>query len=135
MMTQLHATGTIEQETWDFQTVEEQPDGRKLVRMSATDLFHGEIEGEARAEFVALLKADASSALAGMYRVSGSVGGREGTFTLQTVGSSDAGGTSRGTWSVVPGSGTASLTGIRGDGAFRFVRGGESFLSLDYSFD
>src|SRR5262245_21884216 len=109
MMTQLHATGTIEQETWDFQTVEERPDGRKLIRMSATDLFHGDVEGEARAEFVAVLKADASSAFAGMYRVSGSVGGREGTFALQTVGSADAGGTTSGTWSVVPGSGTDSL--------------------------
>ena len=126
-----HATGSIESKTWDFQPCDETEAGR-LSRMTATDLFHGDVEGEARAEFVALLREDGSSSFAGLYVVRGSVGQRRGSFVLHATGWSGADGTSRGSWSVVDGSGTGELAGLRGTGGFVYQAGGQSSLTLDY---
>lgn len=131
----MRATGTIENKTWESQTVEELAGGGTLIRMTAADVFHGDIDAEARAEFVALTRTDNSSSFAGMYRISGSLSGRGGCFLLQTVGASDADGTSRGTWQVVAGSATGALAGLRGKGGFTSQPGGPSALSLDYELD
>ena len=128
------ASGTIEGKTWSFEPVEELDGGRKLIRMSATDLFHGDIEGEAKGEFVAMLGRDNSSEFAGIYLFSGDLEGREGTFLLRTVGGSDVAGLTRGEWQVVRGSGTGQLQGLNGTGEFSYSSGGPSSLSLEYRF-
>ena len=78
----IHANGTIENKTFSFSPVEELENGNKLLRMSAVDLFHGDIEGEALAEFVALVRTDQSNKFVGVYRVSGTLHGRKGSFLL-----------------------------------------------------
>ena len=132
MSTKVSAVGTIEAKTWSFEPIEELEGGSKLIRMSATDLFHGDIEGEARAEFVAMLASDQSSEFAGLYRFLGSLNGCQGTFLLNTTGASDTNGTTRGTWRVIDGSGTRELSGLKGMGAFSYQSGGPSSLTLDY---
>jgi hypothetical protein len=102
--------------------------------MSATDLFHGDIEAEARAEFVAMMFNDNSSNFAGLYRLTGRLGERSGGFVLQTVGHSDALGASHGKWSIVAGSGSGELSGVSGDGDFTYERGAASSLRLNYEF-
>jgi hypothetical protein len=129
-----HAAGTIESKSFSFSPVEELENGNKLLRMSAMDLFHGDIEGEALAEFVALLRTDQSSKFVGVYRVSGELQGRKGSFLLEVNGSGTAKGLSTGTWNVMQGSSTASLAGLKGSGCFSFQSGGSSALSLDYEF-
>lgn len=129
------ATGSIESKSFGFQPVEELEGGGKLVRMSAVDLFHGDIEGQATAEFVAMLAQDNSSRFAGMYKLSGALQGRRGSFLLEVSGSSDARGLSRGTWKVVPNSGTAGLAGLRGTGEFSHQSKGPSSLHLDYELE
>jgi hypothetical protein len=126
------ATGTIESKTWDFEPLAELEGGRRLIRMSATDLFHGDIEGETRAEFVATLGGDNSSEFAGIYLFSGDLEGRRGTFMLRTVGASDASGFTQGEWQVVRGSGTGELEGLNGSGEFSYRSGGPSSLTLAY---
>ncbi len=130
-----HATGTIESKNWSFQPVEELENGCKLIRMGAVDLFHGSIEGEAKAEFVAMLRSDNSSEFVGMYRISGTMDGHSGKFLLAVKGSSDSKGVSQGTWQVVPGSAYAALRGLTGSGKFRYQSGGASSFSLDYDLE
>lgn len=127
-----HATGTIESKNWSFQPVEDLEDGRKLIRMSAIDLFHGSLEAEARAEFVAMLRGDKSSEFVGMYSISGSLKGQGGKFLLSVNGSSDSNGATQGTWKVVRKSGTLELSGLSGTGGFRYQSRAESYFSLDY---
>ncbi len=135
MSMRVSATGTIEAKTWNFEPIEELGGGSKLIRMSATDLFHGDIEGEARAEFVAMVASGKSSEFAGIYRFSGSLNGRQGTFLLNATGASDTNGATRGTWRVIDGSGTRELSGVKGMGAFAYRSGGPSSLTLDYDLD
>lgn len=132
MSKQIHATGTIESKSWNFEPIEELDDGGKLIRMTAVDVFHGDIEGEAQADFVAFLRPDNSSSFAGFYRFAGSVGGCRGAFALQTTGSGTAGGLSQGNWTIASGSASGALTGLVGAGGFSYQRGGASSLWLDY---
>lgn len=126
-----HATGSIESKSYNFQPIEE-IGTQKLIRMNAIDLFHGDIEGEARAEFVAVLHADNSSSFVGIYRVSGTLKGLQGTFMLEVKGMGDSKGKSEGTWNVIPNSGTKNLAGLRGSGRFSYQSKGPSSLVLDY---
>jgi len=129
----MHAIGSIESKTWDFQAWDE-IEGARLCRMTATDLFHGDIEGEARGEFAALLREDGSSSFAGLYVVRGGVGRRQGSFVLRATGSSGTDGMSCGEWSVIEGSATDELVGLYGTGEFVYLAGQRSSLTLDYDF-
>ena len=55
----------------EFLPVEELNGIGNLIRMSAVDQIHEDLEAEARAELVALSRGDNSSEFAGMYRVAG----------------------------------------------------------------
>jgi len=69
-----------------------------------------------------------------MQRVSGKLGGRRGTFVLQ--GSEIVeNGKIKARWSVVPGSGTGGLSGLRGEGGFEGEFGKGSDGTLDYWFE
>ena len=129
----MHAAGSIESKTWDFQAWDE-IEGAKLSRMTATDLFHGDIEAEATGEFASLLREDGSSSFAGLYVVRGRIGRRQGSFVLRATGSSGTNGMSRGEWSVIEGSGTDELVGLQGAGGFVYQAGQKSSLTLDYDF-
>ena len=64
-------------------------------------------------------------------RVFGSLAGRTGTFLLQDQRTPTANRVA-GRWSVVPGSGTGELTGLRGDGGFTAELGQGADITLDY---
>jgi len=69
-----------------------------------------------------------------MQRFRGRLGGRHGTFVLQ--GSEIVeNGKIKATWSVVPGSGTGGLSGLRGEGGFEGEFGRGSDGTLDYWFE
>ncbi|MFC5828898.1 DUF3224 domain-containing protein [Nonomuraea insulae] len=82
--------------------------------------FSGGIEGLGHADHVRVVQPDGSQILAGVERVVGSVAGRSGTFVLTSYGFGDRPGAGQGHWTVVPGSGTGELAGLRGRGAFTF---------------
>ena len=69
-------------------------------------------------EFLQAARADGAASFVGIERVSGSVGGRAGTFLLQDAGTVN-GNIVSGDWSVIQGSGTGELSGLRGEGGFR----------------
>jgi Protein of unknown function (DUF3224) len=75
-----------------------------------------------------------AASFVGIERVSGSVGGRSGTFLLQDQGTLK-GTTVSGEWFVVPGSGTGELTGLRGEGGFTAELGQGADITLEYWFE
>lgn len=113
---------------------DEPADGPVLSRIHVEESFSGDIEGDGVVEFLQAARADGSASFVGIERVSGTVGGRQGTFLLQDAGTVE-GNLVSGEWFVVPGSGTAQLAGLRGTGGFRANLGEGAQVHLDFWFE
>ncbi len=99
-----------------------------------SETFSGDIDGESPVRALQLLRDDKSASLVSMQRFRGKLGGRRDTFVLR--GSEMVkNGKIKGTWFVVPGSGTADLSGLRGEGGFEGSFGKGSDGWLDYWFE
>jgi hypothetical protein len=70
----------------------------------------------------------------GYERVAGRLGGRSGTFVLQVAGRYEDGKATT-AWSVVAGTGTGALAGLRGEGGHVSTMDGSEPYRLDYSFE
>jgi hypothetical protein len=125
------ATGKFKIESWDEETYAEVEDGGKLTRASVTQAFSGDVEGEGAVEWLMCYRPDDTADFVGLQRIVGRLGERSGSFVLQTTGTFD-GAEAKGDWSVVRGSGTAELAGLRGQGEFSAPVGGEPSIRLEY---
>ena len=134
MASKTHATGRIEVKTYEPQTYEEVDGGPDLVEIHVTETFGGDIEGEGVVRFLQAVREDGSASFVGVERVTGSVGGRKGTFLLQDEGTLE-GSIVKGDWFVIPGSGTGDLSGLRGEGGFEAELGQHASITLDYWFE
>ena len=105
-----------------------------LLEVRLTETFTGDIEGESPVRALQVQRDDKSASLVSMQRVSGQLGGRQGTFVLQGSETVENGRINA-TWSVVPGSGTGGLCGLRGEGGFAGEFGKGSVGTLDYWFE
>jgi hypothetical protein len=103
--------------SWDEKPYNEIEGAPKLTRVSATKSYQGDIEGEGKLEYLMMYRTAGSASFMGLERVTGSVGGRSGSFVLQHTGTFE-GGVAKVTLSVVPGSGTGDLRGLSGEGRF-----------------
>jgi Protein of unknown function (DUF3224) len=131
----IRATGTFKIADWDEKTYAEIEDGGKLTRASVKQAFSGDIEGEGAVEWLMCYRPDQTAGFVGLQRIVGQIGGRFGSLVLlQTDGTFD-GKEARGALSVVPGSGTGELRGLRGEGEFSAPLGSEAAVTLDYDFD
>jgi hypothetical protein len=129
------ATGTFKIADWDERTYAEIDDGGKLTRASVKQAFSGDIEGEGAVEWLMCYRPDQTAGFVGLQRIVGQIRGRSGSFVLlQTDGTFD-GNEARGALSVLPGSGTGDLRGLRGEGEFSAPLGCEAAVTLDYDFD
>jgi Protein of unknown function (DUF3224) len=128
-----HATGKFDIKAWDESTYDDVGGGRKLTQAHVTQEFSGDIEGEGRVEFLMCYREDGTADFVGLHRIVGAIGGRSGSFVVQGDGTFD-GSVAAGPWSVVPGSGTEELRGLRGEGGFR-AKGHETSFTLDYEFE
>lgn len=93
-------------------------DGPAVVSTVLTERFTGAIEGMGYADHLRVLNPDGSGIATGVERVIGSVDGRTGSFALTSHATNVDAGTVRGVWTVVPGSATGELIGLRGRGEF-----------------
>src|SRR5918997_1883942 len=128
-----HAAGTFEIDSWEEEPFDER-EGARLTRTRLTKTFYGDVGGESTAELLMAYAAEeGSAAYVGFERLVGSVHGRSGSFVLHhTASSGVTSGEPSATSSVVPGSGTGELRGLRGEA--RIINepdGGHSF-ELDY---
>jgi hypothetical protein len=129
--TRTHATGTIEMQQWDERPFAETEGTPKLTRANGSDLYHGDIEGEATFEYLMMYHDEGTATYIGLERVVGRLGGRQGSFVLQISGTFE-GGTVKAGWFVVEGSGTGELRGLRGEGELIWHDGQNSSVTLDY---
>jgi hypothetical protein len=105
-----------------------------LAVVRLTETFSGDIEGESPVRALQVVHADKSARLVSMQRFRGKLSGRQGSFVLQGAEIVENG-RIRATWSVVPGSGTGDLAGLRGEGGFEGEFGKGSNGTLNYWFE
>jgi hypothetical protein len=132
--TRTRANALITVRKYEPMGYDEPAQGPVLTRIHVEESFSGDIAGDGAVEFLQAAHADGSASFVGIERVTGSLGGREGTFLLQDMGTVD-GNLVRGDWFVVPGSGTGGLSGLRGEGGFRASLGENAQAHLDYWFE
>jgi uncharacterized protein DUF3224 len=129
-----HAKGTFKVESWDEDSYAETGDGGKLTRASVKQAFAGDIEGAGSVQWLMAYRPDETADFVGLQQIAGRLAGRSGEFVLKTSGTFD-GKTAEGEWTVVPGTGTGDLLGLRGSGGFSAPLGPDASVTLDYDFD
>ncbi len=117
--------------SWDEKPYSEGPDQPKLTRASVTKTFTGDVEGEGQVEYLMMYRSDGSAAFVGLERIVGRIGDKSGSFVLQRTGVFEDG-KAKESYSVVPGSGTGALQGLRGDGSSAVGHGMEHPFELSY---
>jgi hypothetical protein len=129
-----HAAGTFQLTSWDENAYEELEGKTKLTRARITQDFTGDLEAKGSWEALMYYRADGTATFVGLARLAGRIGTRSGSFVVQTIGDFD-GEVARSTWSVVPGSGTGDLEGLRGEGTSAAPHGPNGTFTLDYDLD
>jgi hypothetical protein len=128
MTTTSKATGTFTIKGWDEQPYAEAEGAPKLTHASVTTSYTGELEGEGTNGLLMVYQ-EADATYTGYERFSGTLGGREGSFVLRLEGGFQDG-AARTTWTVVEGTGTGDLTGLRGEGGY-LARQGEAEVAYE----
>lgn len=109
---------------WDEKTWEGQPaaevKGMKITRAQVNYLYQGDVEGLSSVQYLMVYREDGTGEYAGLEQVTGSVGGRSGSFVAEHHGTFDAQGV-KGTMRVVPGGGTGDLIGLRGEAQLELI--------------
>ena len=118
--------------SWNEETFTELGGDAKLTRASVTGTLTGDIVGHSETEWLMCYSPDGTARYVGLQRVDGALVGKNGTFVVESNGDFD-GGEAKGTWSVVPGSGTGELAGLSGRGTFHAPLGEKAAITLEYS--
>jgi hypothetical protein len=126
-------SGEFEITGWDEATYEERDGGRKLTRASVGQDLRGDMAGSGRAEWLMSYQDDGTARFVGLQRLEGTIVGRTGTVVVESIGDFD-GKKAKGRWTVVPGSGTAGWTGMKGKGWFQAPLGPKATFTLDCEF-
>ena len=125
------AEGKFEVTSWSEDAAEGLPGTAKVTRATFGQRFSGGIEADTIADTVMTYRPDGTADYVGFQRISGRLDGRTGTFVVQAVGGFD-GQVARAEITVVPGSGTDELAGLRGRGTVEVPMGTSGTYSLDY---
>lgn len=103
-----------------------------IGRMLIDKQFHGDLEAAGRGQMLAFRTAtEGSAGYVAMEKVSGTLGGRKGTFVLQHSGTMNRGVAGL-VLTVVPDSGTDALAGLAGQMSIE-ITGGKHFYTFEYT--
>jgi hypothetical protein len=105
-------------------------EGVELSRVHISRTFSGDLEGESTAELM-IAKSEGGGGYIGHDRISGTVGGKSGSFVFQHGGIMGPEGVSN-TGTIVPGTGSGELDGITGEGTMLADDVGNHTLTLTY---
>lgn len=100
-----------------------------ISEVNVTEEFAGDMVGVGAVRFIMVNEPEGAAHFTGMERFLGKLGDRSGSFILQNSGTLKDG-VLRSVWRIIPGSGTADLAGLRGDGGCD-----REGYSLDYWFE
>ena len=125
------ATGTFDITSFNEDTYEDRGEGAKLTHAWGDQAFSCDIEGSGQVHWLMSYRPDRTARYVGLQRIRGEIGGRKGSFIIEATGDFD-GAASRGSWSVIPSSGTDDLKGITGTGTFEAPGGPKATYALDY---
>jgi Protein of unknown function (DUF3224) len=127
-----HVTGPFDVKITPQSLAEAEADSG-LGRMALNKQFHGELEATSVGEMLTAMSSSVqgSGAYVAVERVTGTLGGRSGSFALHHTGVMNRG-VPQLTISVVPDSGTGELIGITGKLNIRIEAGGKHFYDFEY---
>ena len=128
------ATGTFQVTAGDEDAYDELDGGVRLTHASGSQRFSGQMEGDGAVHWLMLYRADKTAHFVGLQRITGSIGGRTGSFVASAEGDHDGTGSTI-SFSIIPGSGTDQLRGIAGDGSLVAKGGPQGTYELDYTLD
>jgi hypothetical protein len=120
--------------SWDEKPYSEGQGLPKMTRAAVAKTFTGDIEGEGHVEYLMMYRSDGSATFVGFERVVGNLAGRAGSFVLQRAGAFEDG-VAKESYSVVFGSGTGELQGLRGEGTTAVGHGMEHPFTLNYELE
>lgn len=127
------SVSTFEITAWDVLSTDEPAEGPPIARITVKKVFRGDVSGESVADLITCRSVDDSAAAyTAIERVSGSLGGRTGSFVL-AHGAASGLGEQRALGFVVPGSGTSELRGLRGEVEYTHDETG-AVLTFEYDF-
>jgi hypothetical protein len=126
------AKSTFEVKSWDEPTLSEGPDGAaKITHASVVFAYSGDLEGQSAMEYLMVYGDDGSATVIGVERITGTLNGKSGSFVLRHQGGY-ADGVAKGEFSVVDGSATGTLAGLRGKGTAIARKDGSTEFTLQY---
>ena len=125
------ATGSFQVLSGNEDPYEERDGGAKLAHAWGDQSFSGDITGDGNVHWLIAYAADKTAHLVGLQRITGSVGERRGSFVAEAR-ADHTGKSSHGSWSIVEGSGTDDLRGIKGTGSFDAPGGPNATYELYY---
>lgn len=134
-----HASATFQlqawdEKTWDGRAWNEVP-GRKLTAGVVKRLYQGDLQAEGTSHLLMFYRDDGTASYCGLEEIVGRLGGKSGSFVIEHAGHY-ADGTAADHITVVAGSGTGELAGLRGSGSST-ASGAEGPypITLDYDLD
>ncbi|GAA3470165.1 DUF3224 domain-containing protein [Nonomuraea roseola] len=128
----MNAKGTFDIFGWTPQEPYDVADGTALTFVTLSKTFEGDLAGSGSVTMiVSSSEREDSRSYVAMERVSCALGGSEGTFVLQHNAVSERGEDSL-VCTVVPGSGTGGLTGLRGRMQILVAPDGSHSYIFDY---
>jgi Protein of unknown function (DUF3224) len=120
--------------SWDEKPYGEGEGLPKMTRAAVAKAFTGDIAGDGHVEYLMVYRSDGRATFVGLERVVGTVAGKAGSFVLQRTGMFENG-EAKESYSVVPGTGTGELSGLRGEGTSSVGHGMEHPFVLNYELD
>jgi hypothetical protein len=135
MSQQANATFAVKswtETTWDGKPAAE-VDGAKLSHAVVEYTYQGDIQGQSTIHYVMNYNADGSGQFVALEYFTGSIGGKSGSVVFQQVGTFEP---VTATLSVLPGSGTGELAGLRGESHISIPGHMEQYpFTLNYHFE
>jgi hypothetical protein len=129
----MRATASFNVDTFDADAPFWEEGEIRHFRARIEKTFHGDVEGHGSVEMLGA-RVPADAGYVALERISGTVHGRAGGFSLLHVGTLD-GQRMWARWPIVPGSGSGELRTIRGEGRIEIDAQGQHTFILDYELD
>jgi hypothetical protein len=131
----VHAEGTFEIKSWEEQPYSETAGRPKLTHIRTRFAYQGGISGESTLQYLMFYRDERSGSFIGLEHVTGRMGELTGSFVLEHRGIFE-GGVINVKLSVVEGSASGDLRGLRGQGRFTAKdRQMQVPFEIDYEFE